>query len=478
MALGFNRGPESPIEVSDAERLAVSTDPGSPLQKAISGQQFLDKGFLDTGSLLAGGPKAFDVAQKAAMGRSDIRAQMAGKAMELTDRALRTRGTQAGIDKASAQQAEADDFFDRTAGMSVADQLSEATAREHGNPTIKAALQGRASSRRDALGIEGAELTLRGAGRKEAREVATEAEDLATHIQERKNDAVAAAGVASELAEKANDESADMMGSLIKLNMEDAGVASISSILRAGGPQAEKLNNDLGRVGSIQKPYFDIVAAYPDEDFGDEAVFETLAEELQSPEGVSEETFVKMARLAHEAQEFKVEQDAKARERSTQGGLLKDAVALHKAAESLSNDESIERLDDAIALNEKLVKIAQDNLDVEFASEDVEDEELEPFQEAVRKASEQLEKSIVARREAKREPSSAQKILRAQSSAIVRGLENAGKKKSSKKKKSSDGGDGGGLTGGDGEGLSDEDKEKAKDANFKNLPNSAAGSTL
>ena len=102
----FNRAPD----ISAAERESVSTAPGSQLQEAIEGSRYLDKGFFTTDELLTGGPKAFDIWEKAATKRQDRRSKSAFNAINMTNAALSSRGVQSRIDGQAEMEQEFDEY--------------------------------------------------------------------------------------------------------------------------------------------------------------------------------------------------------------------------------------------------------------------------------------------------------------------------------------------------------------------------------
>ena len=137
--LGFT-GPNTPVEISEAERSIASTDSDNIVQRAIAGSQFLDKGFLTTQELLEShDPAAFQKASAWAKERQASRVERAKTGLTLTQSSLNARQRQENIDSNNAWQEEAEEFNQRAIdeNWTLEDRQNNATGRDRGNPLIR-----------------------------------------------------------------------------------------------------------------------------------------------------------------------------------------------------------------------------------------------------------------------------------------------------------------------------------------------------
>ena len=131
-----SRSPMAPVDISEAERGIASTNKDNIVQKAISGTQFLDKGFYNTQDLLAMGDDAFDFESKAANELQLSRVNRAKMGMDLTNASIASRQRQAEIDQQNVYSDEAERFFNENRDKSARDVLDSMKPSYWNNPLI------------------------------------------------------------------------------------------------------------------------------------------------------------------------------------------------------------------------------------------------------------------------------------------------------------------------------------------------------
>lgn len=388
--LGFKRGldgVDAPVDISGAERRAVSTAPDSALQRAITGKQFMDEGFASPRGLDRGGPKAYERAERMALETSDIQAKRAGEAIALTNAALQARGRQSNIDKAFSEQEGLRDFNEQTRGMSAADAFNVATPDDLGNSAIMESLKGRGTARESEIGLRQLE-------RGERIDVATEGEVFQKEVLDRQTAAMNAqiAAKAAKAALEGGYDKAKFANAFADVNPELS--SKLMDRLDQQGPEGDAVREEVNRVLSFMEKMGGLVNEFPDRITGESAATTTALEEVARTGKLSNASMLSMAREAKAAQRVKAQDTLQKEARKETLTRMKALVTL---AASLRTDEAKpgaqERaLKELIDIRKSIY--AQSVADLEIAEKTgVKGDELKPYHENVRRVQKALKES-------------------------------------------------------------------------------------